>query len=86
MKNEVVKKTEHDKLVRKVNVIDTSGLVEKTKVNGIKGKIPSTTGLATTAALNAVKNKIPNVSDLVKKTGYDAKISDIESKYFITSD
>ena len=35
-----------------------------------------------TAVLNSkirvVKNKIPDVSDLVKKTDYDAKISDIE--------
>ena len=27
---------------------------------------------------------MPNVNDLVKKTNYDAKISDIEAKYFIT--
>ena len=44
------------------------------------------TGLPTTAALNVVKNKIPNGSNLVKKTDYDAKISDIETKYFTTSD
>ena len=32
------------------------------------------------------ENKISNVSDLVKKTGYDAYISDIEKKCFTTSD
>ena len=31
-------------------------------------------------------NKISNVGDLVKKTGYDAYISDTEKKYFTTSD
>ena len=29
---------------------------------------------------------IPKVSGLLKKTDYDAKISDIERKYFTTSD
>ena len=48
----------------------------------IESKIPSITELPTTTALNAVKNKIPNASDLVKKTDYDAKILDIESKYY----
>ena len=45
----------------------------------------------TTAVLNTkieeVKNKIPSVSDLVEKTDYNAKkISDVETKYFTTSD
>ena len=40
--------------------------------------MPSIAGLATTAALTAVENKIPNVINLVKKTDYNAKISDIE--------
>ena len=44
------------------------------------------TNLATTATLTAVENKIPSVTDLVKKTDYDAKISEIENKYFSTSD
>ena len=48
--------------------------------------MPRITNLATTGALNAVENKIPNVSTLIKKTDYDAKISDIEEKYFTTSE
>ena len=56
------------------------------KINEIKGEMPSIIGLATIASLNDVKNKIPNVSDLVKKktkkTDFDAKIKDIEDKYF----
>ena len=48
--------------------------------------IPSITGLATITALTVFENKIPNVSNLAKKRDSDAKISDIESKYFTTSD
>ena len=33
-----------------------------------------------------VENKIPIVSSLVKKTDYDAKISEIQGKYFTTFD
>ena len=66
------------------------GLLEKRimmiKPLRLKLKKPSITGLATTVALNAVETNIPNVSDLVKKTNYDVKISDFESKYFTTSD
>ena len=47
--------------------------------------MPSITGLATTAALNVAKYEIPKVSDLVKQTHYEVKISNIKSKYFITS-
>ena len=36
--------------------------------------------LAATTALTAVENKIPNVSNLVKKTDYNIKISEIENK------
>ena len=68
----------------------TSGLVKKadynTKISEIENKIPNIGGLATIPALNAVENKIPNVSSLVKKTNYDAKTSDMESKYITTAD
>ena len=42
--------------------------------------MPSITSLATTSELTAVENKIPSVSNLVKKTDYNAKVSDIEKK------
>ena len=38
----------------------------------------------TNTGLTAVENKIPNVSNLVKKTDYNTKISEIENK--ITTD
>ena len=44
----------------------------------------------TTTALNTkiseVENKIPSVRGLVKKTDYDAKVKDIEGKYFTAAD
>ena len=66
VKNDVVKKTEYDKLVGKVNNIDTSGFVLKTKYDTDKPEL---------------ENKIPDTRGLVKKTNYDAKIADIEGKF-----
>ena len=59
------------------------GLLKKhynTKNSEINGKSPSISGLAITSALNAVGSKIPDVSNLVKKTDYNTKISEIEKK------
>ena len=56
------------------------------KINEFKKEIPSITNLSTTVALTAVGNEIPNVSDLVKKADYDTKISEMQNKYFTTSD
>ena len=71
VKKEVVKKTEYDELVEKINAIDTSKLVNKTdhnaKIKNIKDKILSITNLAITDCLASVENKIPNGSTLVKK-------------------
>ena len=44
----------------------------------------TTTDLNT--SISEVKNKILSVSGLIKKTDYDAKIKDIEGKYFFTAD
>ena len=65
VKNGVVKKTDNEKLVAKVNSIDTRGFVLKTKHDTDKSEL---------------ENKIPDTSDLVKKTHYDAKITEIECK------
>ena len=43
-------------------------------------KIPSISGLATNAALTTVENKIPNINNLVIKSDYDAKITEIEKE------
>ena len=70
VKNDVVKKTVYDKLVAKVNSIDTSAFVLKTKYGTDKSEI---------------ENKIPDSSGLVKKTDYNAKITEIEGKITISS-
>ena len=61
----LLKKTEYDKLVGKVNNIGTSEFVLKTKYDADKSEL---------------ENKIPDTSGLVKKTDYNAKITDIEGK------
>ena len=60
-----VKKDVYDKLVAKVNSIDTAGFVLKTKYDTDKSEL---------------ENEIPDNSGLVKKPDYDAKITDIEGK------
>ena len=61
----VVKKTVYDKLVAKVNNIDTSDFVLKTKYNTSKTES---------------EKKIPDTSGLVKKTGHNAKLTELENK------
>ena len=67
--NDVVKKDVYCQLVKKVNVLDTCKLANKTDYNAkskdIEDKIPNITNLATTVALTSVRNNIPNVSTLV---------------------
>ena len=65
LKNYDVKKTEYDKLVAKVNGIDTNGFVLKTKYDTHKSEL---------------ENNISDTSGLVKKTDFDTKIAEIESK------
>ena len=60
VKNNVVKKTEYDKLVGKANNFDTNEFVFKMK--------------------SELENKILDTSDLVKKTDYNPKVTDIEGK------
>ena len=71
VKNDVVKKTVCNKLVAKVDNIDTSDYVLKTKYSTdkteLENKIPDISGLVTKAQLNVVENKIPRASDLVTK-------------------
>ena len=71
VKNEVVTKTVYDKLVAKVNNIDTSGFVLKTDKSDLEKKISD------------ADKKTPDTSRLVKKSDYNAKISEIESKIIL---
>ena len=65
VKNDVVKKTDYNKLVTKVDNIDTSRFVLKTKDDTDRSEL---------------ENKIPVTSNLVKKTDYNTKITEIEGK------
>ena len=65
VKNDVVKKTVYDKLVAKVNNIDTSDFALKTNFN---------------TKFTGLENKIPNTNGLVKKTDFNTKITEIENK------
>ena len=65
VKNDLVTKTVYNKLVAKVNAIDTSDFVLKTKYDRDKSKS---------------ENKTPDTSDLVKKTVCNTKITDLENK------
>ena len=87
VRNGVVKKDAYNAKIKNIedeipHITKSTNTTLNNKIDEIKNKIPSITNLALTAALTTVENKIPNVSDLVKKTDYDAKISEIENKYF----
>ena len=64
-KSDVVKKIVYDKLVAKVNNIDTSEFVLKTNYDADKKEFD---------------NKIPDISGPIKKSDYDAKVIEIEGK------
>ena len=62
----------YDKLVGKVNNIDTSGFVSKAKYDADKSDLRK--------KIRDADKKIPNISEFVKKTDYNVKITEIESK------
>ena len=66
VKNDVVKKTVYDKLVAKVNNIDTSDFMLKTKYQTdkteLEKKTPKVTDFLKKAKLTELENKIPDIS------------------------
>ena len=83
VKNHVVKKTEYDKLVNKVNDIDTTNFVSRTKyekngsdfedkINKVEKKIPDVNDLVKKSALTAIENKIPDISGLATTSALTA--------------
>ena len=85
VKNDVLKKAVYDKLVAKVNNIDTSDFVLKTKYQTdkteLEKKIPDVNNLRK-AKLTDLENKIPDISSLATKTALTAvenKIPDVSS-------
>ena len=71
VKNDVVKKDVYDKLVTRVNNIDTSDFVLKTKYNTdkieLQNKIPNVTDFIKKAKLTELENTIPDMSNLATK-------------------
>ena len=84
VKNDVVKKAVHDKLVAKADDVDTSDVVLGTKYQTdkteLENKIPDINNLGAKTALTTVENKIPSVSNLVRKTDYNTKVAEIGNK------
>ena len=76
VKNDVVKKTVYDKLVAKVNNIDTSDFVLKTKYQTdkteLEKKIPDVSDLVKKTKLTELENKIPDISSLATKAALTA--------------
>ena len=62
VKNDVVKKTEYNKLVTKVDIIDTTGFVSKTTYDTDKFNLEK--------KISDAEKKIPNTSDLSKKNRF----------------
>ena len=86
VKNDVVKKTVYDKLVAKVDDIDTSEFVLKTKYQTgkteLENKIPNVTDFVKKTKVTELENKIPDISNLATKTvitGVENKIPDISN-------
>ena len=84
VKNDVVKKAVYNKLVAKVNNIDTNDFVLKTKYQTdkteLEKKIPNVTDFV--KKLTELENKTPDVSSLATKTALTAvknKIPEVSS-------
>ena len=71
VKNDIVKKDVYDKLVAKVDNIDTSDLVLKTNYQidkaELENKIPDVTEFVKKVKLTELKNKIPHISNFATK-------------------
>ena len=72
VKNDVVKKPEYDKLAEKVDNIDTTNFVLKTKYEKDGSDFED--------KRSKIDKKIPDVSGLVKQTNLNAKVTEIEDK------
>ena len=86
MRNEVVKKTVYDRLVAKVNNIDTNNFVLKTKYDTDKTQLENK--LLTLMVLlkkycytkiTEIENKIPDISNLATKAALTAVVNETAS-------
>ena len=73
VKNDVVKKTEYSKLVTKVDKIDTTGFVLRTKYEKVGADLEK--------KISDIDKKIPVLAAWLKKTeDFNAKITKVENK------
>ena len=72
VKNDVVKNTEYNKLVTKVDNTDATNFVKKSKYEKDGSDFED--------KINKIDKKIPDVSGLVKKTDFNTKVIEIEGK------
>ena len=80
VKNDGVKRDVYNKLVTKVDNLDTSGFVLKAKYDTdkseLENKIPDTSGLEYNNKITEIEGKIPDISNLATKTA----LTTIENK------
>ena len=76
-KNDVVKKTEYNKLVTKVDSIDTKNFVKNTKYEKDGSDFED--------KIKKIDKKIPDISSLVNKTDFNNKVTEIEGKIHSTT-
>ena len=78
----LLKKTTYDELVAKVDDIDTSDFVLKTKYNidksELENKIPNVTDFVKKSKITELENKIPDISNFATKTA----LTTVENKIF----
>ena len=83
VKNDVFKKIVYDKLAAKVNNVDTSEFVLKTKYQRdkteLEKKFPDVTNFVKKTKLTELENKIPDISGLATKTALTAVENKIPS-------
>ena len=72
VKNDVIKKTEYDKLVAKVNGIDNTNFVSRTKCEK--------DGTDFEDKIDKIDKKTPDVTNVVKKTDFNTKVIEIAGK------
>ena len=78
VENDVIKKTEYDKLVAKVNDIHNANFVSRTNYEKYGSDFED--------KIDKIDKKIPDVTNLVKKPDFNTKISEMEGKITDISD
>ena len=58
-----------------------SGLAAKTELTTVENKIPDISNFATKTSLTNLSYTVPDINTLIKKSDYDTKTAEIESKY-----